>query len=265
LKRVHALVIYGILLMFAKPASAQFSAFVASDLYGADTTQTQKKHLYYGSIALYPLAAFDTAGAFGNGNGTRTLAGGLYTVDLGTVLRNGLLHGKVRYEIGAWYWGNSNADLYETHFRALTRSGLGFQAGYLNTTKGFIVVPGEQNKLVTDANALDFFVLYNIHNRRAAKAAGPAVPPVPGAGRPPKYHNWNIELGVGLFVDNTPHIIGNMPSNFTRSNATTGNYTFFISGAVEVAPRVSIIASDWVIRDRAVDLNRVSVGVGWSF
>jgi hypothetical protein len=249
LKQVHALIICCTIVMFAMPAFAQYSGNPRND-YGDSVIQPGKRvPIYHYNIGIYPLAAFDTAGVFGGRTGTQTLAAPLFTFEASTVTRNP----RTRIDVGGWYWGKSDADLFEVHVRAVTRSGLGLQIGYLNNTKKTVLRQGFTSGLLTDANANDAFLIYEVRSPRTT-----ALPVS-------RHQPWVVQFGAGLFIDYTPHLIGVPHPNQDISNATTGNYTFFVAGSIELAPRFNFQASEWIVRDRGEDLNRVAIGLGYSF
>ena len=219
--------------------------------------------LRYVGIGLYPLANFDTGGLFtqtGNA-GTDNRFGGLISLDLGVVdqvtrtdkdtqKKYGEIHG--RYEIGGWYWTTGNEDLYEMHLRAISEGGFGLQAGYLNSTKGFLPKPGPAS-LKTDATAYDFFVIYDLSSHHL----------IPLEKRQSKhYHPWNIEVGLGIYVDDATHYVNNFSVPSTRA---TANFTYFVQGSLLLTNRLSLSVSEWNFRDRYQDLNRVAVGLNYRF
>ena len=81
------------------------------------------------------------------------------------------------------------------------------------------------------------FALYDLSSRQFSRRTRP---------------RWNVEFGLGLFRD---------PS----ASSDSSEFSLFISAAVEIAPRISINASQWYLRDGSSDLNRFALGVGFSF
>ncbi len=256
-------------------AGARHAAAQGYSLYTGNTVRsgTLGKNIdkYFGSVNVFP-AVFDVGGSFNGGsNGTASLFGGLLDLELGSIDR--ALNKKTKkielkgiYSIGGWYWGRSGNDFYEVHGRYQTPSGLGVQIGYLNTVQGFIARPSTINgkSVSVDAESYDIFLLYNFSSDslhlNTQKRINPQTRELEDVLRQ-HYHNWAIEVGGGVFFDASKHQV----SNGVFSNNTTGNYTFYVSGGYELTPRVWLQASDWVLRDRAQDLNRVSLGLAYKF
>ncbi len=174
------------------------------------------------------------------------------------------------YTLGGWYWGKSGSDFWEVHGRYVSPSGLGIQIGYLNSIEGFIAKPStvKSNQVSTDAEGYDAFVIYqfssySLHTDRSVNAKNPLKPGTTEINYDYAHnHNWAIELGGGIYIDASRHETG---STGAFSNQATGNYTFFAGAAYQVAPRWWIQASDWALRIRRQDLNRLSVGISYKF
>lgn len=219
----------------------------------------ENKNTYFGGIGLYPATVFDAGGRFAGNNGTTSLYGGLISLDGGVINGDG-----TRYSIGGWYWGRSGEDLYEVHARIQSRSNLGFQFGYLNTTQGFIPRPQRQGAQSGDAEAYDVFFIYSVTGKRHAVPAGTGTQRVPEnrAGSTIFNNNWSIEFGLGTYIDASLHYINN---NLTPSNNATANYTFYVAGGYQFAPHWWIQGSEWLLRIRSQDLNRLALGVAFTF
>lgn len=208
---------------------------------------------YFGSVSAFPLANFSIAGTFSGGtSGTSALFGGLIALEGGILDRGPGDNGKVRsiYQIGGWYWGRSGNDLYEIHARVQSPKGLGLQIGYLNTTSRFVQKFNLTDSIDTDAEAYDVFLIYRLSSDSVRSQNG---------------RQWSVEFGLGSFIDASRHRNAtNAGATPTYSNGATANYTFYFSGAYQFAPKWWLTASDWVLRDRFQDLNRITVGVSFT-
>lgn len=257
---VAALAVLG--LASTSPAMAQFSM-------GHPNSRTYRKagDYYYGGVGLFPIASFGDSGLYSSGvSGTQTLIGELVSIDLGVMGKGGA---HTRYEIGSWYWTGASKDLYEVHFRVLTVNGLGIQAGIINTSKGFFARPGDQNTK-TDENSADLFLLYDISSDQVVKfykkVSTNTSTYEEDLGREERYHRWDIQIGTGLYFDNTPHI-NNSSSSSPNSLAygSSVNMSLFVTASLQIKKNVSLVLSEWYYRDRYQDLNRVALGLGISF
>lgn len=128
-------------------------------------------------------------------------------------------------ELGGWYWTKGSSDLYQIQGRAYFTRELGLQVSYLSSTS-------------TSGNAWATYLLYDLSSLKFGRKVRP---------------RWGIKTGIGLFQD------------VSAGSPKPTNLTYFISGSIEVAPRVSINASTWYLRDRSADLTRLAVGLGYSF
>ena len=129
-------------------------------------------------------------------------------------------------EIGGWYWNKGSSDLYQIQGRAFLTPQIGLQLSYIGST----------NKLAS-GHTYSGFVVYDLTSQQFARRARP---------------RWSVEFGLGLLRD-------------VSAGQDTSDFSFFVSGSVEIAPRISINASQWYLRDRSADLNRFALGLGFSF
>src|SRR5688572_25503599 len=99
----------------------------------------------YGSVALYPLAPFMRAGIFDEGGaGTKTAHGMLFAADFGITPSSGR-----SYEIGGWFWGSSDSDVYQIHGKAFISRELGVQLGWIGSSD-------------TNLNAYTLFLIHDL-------------------------------------------------------------------------------------------------------
>ncbi len=206
------------------PARAQFAGFTGNARYDASAKQGA---VPYGSLSIYPVAIFATAGrnivSNANGNdvsGAVSVGGTLISGDVGVKLPRS----RSALELGGWYWANGDTGLYQAQGRFFFTPQLGVQLAYLGATR----VAG---------SAYSGFVVYDLTSRQFARRLRP---------------RWSAELGLGLLRD-------------TSGGQDTTDFSLFLSASVEIAPRISINASQWFLRDRSSDLNRFALGVGFSF
>ena len=257
--RLRLLLLLGLLLT-AGSYRAQAQQFgVPHRPLGSESEESEKKRFNYGSLSILPVALFDIGGQYGGGNaGTQTLLGGLIDGEFGLEDVTPSSRRRGRYTIGGWYWGRSGNDLYEVHVRAQAPKGLGLQVGYLNTTQGFVARPGPAGQTrATDAQAVDLFVFYGFSSYSVAKNAEDRK-----ALSKRTKGNWSVEIGAGLYIDMSLHYL---QAQQTYSSNSTANYTFYASGSIQLYRSLSLQATEWVLRDRLQELNRITVGLGYSF
>ena len=257
LNRTRILALFSLLLLVggADRADAQFGGTGGEQ--GNVDPKTYKQR-YNVSLSIFPLAIFDVGGIFSGQLGTQSLAGGLVDVELSTRDKNG---GK--YAIGSWYWGRDGSDLYEVHARLESKNGLGIQAGYLNTTQGFFsrapnTTVGQggitRNSGKQDAESYDVFLIYSLSSYSLARYF-----------KSQPRHNWRIEFGAGAYIDASRAPVLNSAINGLTTTAPEANFTFYVTGSYQIGPRWWLQASNWNIRDRTQDLNRIVVGATYNF
>ena len=207
------------------PARAQFAGFTGNARFDAATKQGA---VPYGSLSLYPVAIFATAGrniqtnnaAGDEVSGAISVGGTLIAGNLGLKLPKS----RSALEIGGWYWANGDTGLYQAQGRFFFTPQIGVQLAYLGATR-------------VGGSAYSGFVVYDVTSRQFSRRARP---------------RWTAEAGLGLIRD-------------TSSGQDTTDFSLFMSASLEIAPRVSINASQWFLRDRSADLNRFALGIGFSF
>jgi hypothetical protein len=214
------------------------------------------------SVVLYPIAVFQQSGRFGSRiAGTRTLRGRLTALDVGYRLPRS----RMTVEAGGWYWGRSergfdffdaNEYVYQLHGRLFftrTRE-LGIQAGVLKG--GFF----KGNNAVSTSTTL--FVISEVSSERAQRRTDPTTEGGgdAGAGTPQRGRKpaaWAFQLGLGMYAN--PENDPGQLSDYTRG------FTGFVQGSVALGNNVSLNASVWYLRDRFLDYNRFTLGLGYGF
>lgn len=193
-----------------------------------------------GAIAYLPATSFLQSGALtslGSG-GTRTINGGLFAADVtfapGTK--------SPIFDLGAWYFqegGNpfrrssTRSNLYEFHARIFApRREIGLQAGILKSNQaGF-----------RDDEQYTVFAVTEYGSYKLRRRARPS---------------WGFQFGAGLFIDpNFDPAVGR--------KRTTVNGTFFLSASIGLGGRFSALLSQWYVRNRTEDTNRLAFGFGYS-
>ena len=140
-------------------------------------------------------------------------------------------HTRAALEVGGWYWNSGSADLYQAQGRVFFTPQLGAQLAYIASTR----TPGD--------NSYSGFLVYDLSSRQYSRKARP---------------RWALEFGLGLFRDTSK-------DQSTGTNSDTTDFSLYVSGSLEIAPRISLNASQWYLRDRNADLNRFALGIGFSF
>jgi hypothetical protein len=225
--RFAAMAAVAMALVLPGPAAhAQFAGFTGNARFTATTTT---KAATYGNITFYPFVGWEEGGRFGG-----TTAGTASTFGVMTSGNFGFKPAKssTSFEIGGWYWNNGPSDLYQINARVFPFASFGFQIAYLAST------------IHPEAGSAETYCLvYDLNSKRIQ----------PTARKP-----WQVELGLGAYVDNGPNGTSGLPES-------TGSLTVFAQASFEIAKHVSLTASDWYVRDRATDFTRFAAGIGYSF
>lgn len=225
------------------PARAQFG-FTTSERFDVGR---QREKAFYASVSLYPFATFLQGGYFPDADqaGTRSNPGRIIAAEAGWKRREW----NTPIEAGGWLYSRGSSfnpieadenaageriDLYELHARAyFTRSReLGVQVGYLGTS--------EQN-----GKGYTAFLISEYSTQR-----------IRGYNRLP----WGIQAGIGYLGD--PSF--NPYSTRTGQPTYTRGFSFFVQGSVQIGYRFTLNISEWYIRSRDQDLNRLALGLGYS-
>ena len=125
----------------------------------------------YGSVAFYPLAPFMRGGRFAEGGaGTRTQHGMLFSADVGFTPASGR-----SFEIGGWFWGTGDSDVFQIHAKHFITREIGVQIGWIGSTR-------------ESGNAYTLFGIYDL-------ASGNVAPEAP--------RKWGVQTGLGIIQDNS--------------------------------------------------------------
>ena len=186
-------------------------------------------------LAAYPAAFFAVSGALVNSNngitgGTKIVTGYIASVD-----HTFASSGPQSYSIGGFYFRSydGTADLYQIGIQSFPHETYGFQLAYLNST-------------LRNANAVSGHLLLRFANEGSKGWAQPL----------------SAEVGIGALADFSPDF--DIPSNRYVSRQSV-NFSTYIQVAYKLTDKVAILGSEWYVRDRNDDVNRMALGVSYSF
>lgn len=241
---------------FGRPAYAQFSNVTSEQGSEEATSPTGKLPPLKGfrstaSLSFFPVAPFASSGGFATGvQGTQTNYGMLLDGELEVSWKRG--QGKEalnRVGLGGYYWSKGSGDLYQIHQRVFFSEQFGIQTAYLSSSSSVALGP-----------SYTFFFLYDLNSRSLFGQRGGRERGAKSDKRTPR--PFNIELGLGTYIDPTGQ---QLPNGGPEHRLTTLGFSTFISGTFDMGKRVSLIASQWYVRDRTADLTRFALGVGYRF
>lgn len=125
----------------------------------------------YGSVSIYPLAPFMRAGRFAEGGaGTRTQHGMLFAADVGFTPASGR-----STELGGWFWGSGDSDVFQIHAKHFFSREIGVQIGWIGSTK-------------SSGNAYTLFGIYDLASGNVA---------------PEARRKWGVQTGLGVIQDDS--------------------------------------------------------------
>lgn len=248
---VHATVLAAFALLPVAPVRAQGYTPVYTVDFGNPTVLSEEANLSRRSdfnarvsLGVFPLVTFLRSGVLaGTGtSGTGEINGSLYAADLALFFSQKA----PTLDLGGWYFvkyghelrrtdsSDGKQDLWEAHARlfASPRRDIGFQVAALSSTAK--VSPGKQYTL--------YFVSEYASSRLRKRSKTP----------------WALQGGIGTFINPL------YDPDFGRKHTTYG-FSFFLSGSVSVGKRFNITLSEWYIRDRSADVNRLAFGLGYNF
>lgn len=217
-----------------------------------DATMTGARRKVGLALGVFPIVSFLRSGFFpeANNSGTNNISGRLVALDASFALATGTKGSGPALDVGGWYFVEGGgfstkkddqygrierADLYEVHgriFNSLRRE-VGLQGGVIGST----------NRAARDARQYTLFAVSEYSSARLRRR-----------NRTP----WAVQGGIGTFID------PNYDSSAGEKRTTYGP-TFFVSGSVGLSKRFSLTVSEWYVRNRRQDINRVGAGIGYNF
>jgi hypothetical protein len=219
-------------------------------LTGDGTTRTAGRRRVGLALGIFPVVTFFRSGFFpeNNTSGTNNVTGRLVALDATFVTGNDGRGPAV--DVGGWYFveggglrGKNDdplgrpvrSDAYEVHGRVFNsaRREIGIQAGVLGST----------NRANQDLYQYTFFAVSEYSSQRLRRRMK---------------NPWAVQGGLGIFLD------PNYDPSAGEARNTVGP-TFFVSGSLSVSERVNLTISEWYVRNRRQDINRIGFGVGYSF
>ncbi len=124
----------------------------------------------YGSVYLYPVSEFNTAGSFSTGtSGTKSAAGSLVGANVGFQSATG----RKNVEVGGWFWTKGSGDLYQVDVLKYVAPEVAVQAATIGSTS-------------TKERAYSFYGIYELDSRRVA----PTAP-----------RSFGFQIAPGLYMD----------------------------------------------------------------
>lgn len=196
-----------------------------------------ERNLY--SISLYPLTMWTVAGQIFNSS-NNSVSGGTTTISGSTIAASALISNPKRrgtaLELSGFYflpYRESDGDFYQLSLGAMFTRNLGVQVGYYDSTK-------------VDLKAISYHLLVRLAS---------------GMVQPEGGRSWGFGLGIGGFYNYS----GDVGNGSGRSSRHTHNISAFVQGNYGFSDRLSLAGTLWFLRDRNVDVSRLSVGISYRF
>lgn len=187
-------------------------------------------------VALYPATVFAVSGALVNSansltGGTRLTTGATLSFD--EVLTAGK---QSTVSLSGFYFRDYQGltDLYQVAFSSFPRYSYGFQFAFLDST-------------LKSAPGATAHVILRFENQMAARSWKSPL---------------QADLGIGIYSDFSPNYDFADGKYVVEQSV---NFSTFFEASYEIAPNVSIVGSEWYVRDRNDDVNRFGIGLSFSF
>lgn len=243
---VAALAVVGLALGTAPAANAQIMSVALPGQEAAATGAVTGTNRNIG-IAYFPIASwrFEAKGQDANGrevSNSATVNGQMLAVEAtfgGQEGRNG-------WGLGGWYWiagddkiaGSELPNVFELHGKYYFTPKIGVQVGYVGFEGG--------------DNGYDAYVTYN--------ALSKASDPETGRG------GYSLDLGLGIYAEPFEEATFDAAGNVVSTKEATETYgSAFIAGSYDVANRISINTSIWIVASDEITATRFALGGGYRF
>lgn len=211
------------------------------------------------SLGLLPLTTFSLGGSFGAQGGTQSTFGGLASLSYQEPFsKRSTSMGVSAFTFLPYEQSQSDARLFGINANYLFSRRSGLQLGYLNLYNG-------------SAPSATAHVLINIADGSFTSAPSPQASILDEQQKSSPYtlgKSWSVSLGLGTYFNFADDLVARQQGANTvlvGEKKTTVGLSTFIVATVEIDKSTSLVLTQWVFRDRNVDIGRFAVGFNWKF